>query len=163
MRIFKHILPCLLVVTLVAACSQDGGRDGRVNKQQGGAVLGAAAGALAGSQIGDGRGRIAATAIGTFLGAMAGSEVGRSLDKADMTYHNQTAQKAFETARTGTAIDWQNPDTGASGSITPTRTFQQETGNYCREYQQTITVGGQSQEAYGTACRQPDGSWQVTN
>jgi hypothetical protein len=27
------------------------------------------------------------------------------------------------------------------------------------EFQQTITVGGQTQRAYGTACRKPDSSW----
>ncbi|HXQ49893.1 MAG TPA: hypothetical protein VN802_02260 [Stellaceae bacterium] len=31
----------------------------------------------------------------------------------------------------------------------------------CREFQQTITVGGQPQEAHGTTCQQPDGSWKV--
>jgi hypothetical protein len=31
----------------------------------------------------------------------------------------------------------------------------------CREFQQTITVGGTAQEAYGTSCLQPDGSWKV--
>ncbi len=28
-----------------------------------------------------------------------------------------------------------------------------------REYQTTITIGGEEKEAYGTACLQPDGSW----
>jgi surface antigen len=42
------------------------------------------------------------------------------------------------------------------------RTYQTSAGQYCREYQQTIVVGGQSQSAYGTACRQPDGSWKIT-
>ncbi|MEE8203551.1 MAG: hypothetical protein V3R74_07315, partial [Alphaproteobacteria bacterium] len=31
----------------------------------------------------------------------------------------------------------------------------------CREYQTTVNVGGQVEQAYGTACRQPDGSWQI--
>jgi hypothetical protein len=31
----------------------------------------------------------------------------------------------------------------------------------CREFQQTITVGGTPQEAYGTSCLQPDGNWKV--
>jgi hypothetical protein len=34
-------------------------------------------------------------------------------------------------------------------------------GRYCREYQSTVTVGGLPQGGYGTACMQPDGSWQV--
>ena len=32
---------------------------------------------------------------------------------------------------------------------------------YCREYQQTITIVGKTQKGYGTACLQPDGSWQL--
>jgi hypothetical protein len=33
----------------------------------------------------------------------------------------------------------------------------------CREFQQTITVGGKPQAAYGTTCQQPDGSWKVVD
>jgi hypothetical protein len=32
---------------------------------------------------------------------------------------------------------------------------------YCREYQSTMTVGGQQIASYGTACQQPDGSWRI--
>ena len=35
--------------------------------------------------------------------------------------------------------------------------------SYCREYQTTATVGGMAQQSFGTACRQPDGSWQIRN
>jgi surface antigen len=45
--------------------------------------------------------------------------------------------------------------------ITPSNYYQSQSGQYCREYTQKIQVGGKSQEAYGTACRQPDGTWQV--
>ena len=27
----------------------------------------------------------------------------------------------------------------------------------------TVTVGGKTEEAYGNACRQPDGTWRVKN
>lgn len=33
----------------------------------------------------------------------------------------------------------------------------------CREFQQTVTVGGQPQQGYGTTCQQPDGSWQIVS
>jgi surface antigen len=26
-----------------------------------------------------------------------------------------------------------------------------------------VTVGGRAEQAYGTACRQPDGSWQIVS
>jgi len=31
---------------------------------------------------------------------------------------------------------------------------------YCREYSETFQIGGRTQQGYGTACLQPDGSWQ---
>jgi surface antigen len=33
----------------------------------------------------------------------------------------------------------------------------------CREFQQTIMIGGQPQKAYGTACHQPDGTWKIVH
>ena len=32
---------------------------------------------------------------------------------------------------------------------------------YCREYTQSLKIGNAVQQGYGTACRQPDGSWQL--
>lgn len=32
---------------------------------------------------------------------------------------------------------------------------------YCREYTQTFTIGNTTQKGYGTACLQPDGSWEI--
>jgi hypothetical protein len=32
----------------------------------------------------------------------------------------------------------------------------------CREYNSQIMIGGQPQPAYGYACQQPDGSWQIS-
>jgi hypothetical protein len=36
-------------------------------------------------------------------------------------------------------------------------------GEGCREYQGTAEIGGAEQPVYGTACRQPDGTWRITN
>ena len=166
----KVLMACALTLSL-AACAQPGGGGGygsnsggpMISKQTGGAVLGGVGGALAGSQFGKGKGQLAMTAVGTLLGAFIGSEVGSSLDRADHAYANQAGQQAFESARSGQAIAWNNPDSGHAGSVTPMRTYEQAPGQFCREYQQTVMVGGQEQRSYGTACRQPDGSWKVVN
>lgn len=34
-------------------------------------------------------------------------------------------------------------------------------GQQCREYTRTVYIGNRAQEAYGTACLQPDGSWMI--
>ena len=151
--VISALLASSLLATGLAGCT----------KAQMGTVLGAGGGAAIGSQIGSGRGQLAAVAIGTLLGAYAGSQVGASLDRADQAYANQTAQNSFEQNPDGAASSWQNPNSGHSGTVTPTYTYQTNTGQYCREYTQTINVGGQSEQAYGRACRMPDGSWQIQN
>lgn len=142
----------------VAACNRDAGR-----KEQLGTLAGAGLGALAGSQIGGGRGQMAAIAVGTLVGALAGSEIGKSLDRADRLAMQRTTQSALEESRSGQTVAWSNPDSGNSGSVTPQPAYQTSSGQYCREFQQTIVVGGQEESAYGTACRQSDGSWKIVS
>jgi hypothetical protein len=71
----------------------------------------------------------------------------------------ETAQIRATTAPVGERIIWS--DQGASGSVVTTREGTSTSGRYCREFQQTVTIGGRAEQAYGTACQQPDGSWQV--
>ncbi len=138
----------------LAACS--GGE-----KEKAGTVIGAGLGALAGAHVGKGTGRTIAVAVGTLAGAALGGEVGKSLDRADRLAMRRSTQTALEKNRTGAASAWSNPDAGNEGTVTPTRTYKTASGQYCREYQQTITVGGKTEQAYGRACRQPDGSWRI--
>ncbi|MEN6542653.1 hypothetical protein [Parvibaculum sp.] len=39
--------------------------------------------------------------------------------------------------------------------------YRSTSGQYCREYQSTIRVGGRLQQSYGTACLGEDGDWRV--
>lgn len=147
-----------LISFSMAACTTDG--TGNINKSDIGMLLGAGGGAVAGAQFGKGRGRLVGVAAGTLLGAALGRSIGGSLDKADMAYYNNASQNTLETAKTGSTSAWSNPDSGTSGTITPTRTYE-VSGSYCREYTQTIRVQGKLEEGYGKACRQPDGSWRI--
>lgn len=158
----KSIIASVAAAGLLVGCANNGqpGEFG-ANKTTAGGLVGAGLGGLAGSQIGGGTGKLVATGAGVLIGALLGSEVGKSLDKADRDYASR-AQNQAAAAPIGQTIVWSNPETGHSGHVTPTREGRDtNTGAYCREFQQTITVGGQSQQGYGTACRQPDGSWKV--
>lgn len=158
MTITKNLIKLSLLAVLaisLAACQNSG------PKQTGGTLIGAAAGGLLGAQIGKGSGQLAATAAGALLGAWVGSEVGKSLDRADRAYAQQAHKQALA-APVGQTITWNNPESGNSGTVTPVRDgTDQASGAYCREYQQTVTVGGKTEQAYGTACRQPDGTWKI--
>lgn len=134
--------------------------EGMGNKQLLGTGGGAVVGGLLGSQVGKGSGQLWATGAGVLLGALAGGEIGSSLDRADMAYAQQANQRAY-TAPVGERISWNNPQSGNSGYIVPTRDGYSSSGRYCREYHQSIVVGGKTQSGYGTACQQPDGTWEI--
>lgn len=159
----KQLFSFSLVALMLTACANGPGGQQMGNKQMGGTVLGGIGGALLGSTIGKGDGRLVAVAAGTLLGAALGNSIGSSLDAADMSYYNQTSQQALETIPAGQTLPWSNPQSGNYGSITPSGYYQTAQGQYCREYTQTISVGGRSEKGYGRACRQPDGAWQVVN
>ncbi len=132
-------------------------------KQTVGTLLGAGVGALVGSQLGGGKGKLAAVVVGTLGGAFLGSEVGKSLDSEDRMYLEKNAQDTLETTQVGTATAWKNPDSGNSGTFTPTRTYVATSGENCREFESTIYVDGSEETATGIACRQPGGTWKITN
>jgi surface antigen len=130
-------------------------------KETGGTLLGAGLGALIGSNVGSGKGQLTAVALGALVGAWAGSEVGKSLDKADRLFAEKNAQDSLEYAQVGQKQTWQNPDSGNSGTFTPTRTYQTKNMQDCREFITTIYVAGKKETATGRACRNKDGTWKI--
>jgi surface antigen len=126
------------------------------SKQDQGFIIGAIAGGLLGNQIGGGSGRALATIVGAAAGAAIGGSIGRTMDETD----RMNAALALENVRTGVPSSWVNPDTGYEYVVTPTNTYDSGTGP-CREYTMDATIGGKTEQIYGTACRQADGSWQV--
>lgn len=165
MRKFLSIKPlltlCLLgTLGMTAACQNPNGAGSWGTKQTVGTGLGAVGGGLLGSQIGGGSGRLVATGVGAVLGGLIGNEIGASLDSADKAALGQATARAYS-APIGQQISWNNPQSGNSGVIVPTRDGYDGNGAYCREFNQKITVGGRTQDAFGTACQQPDGSWKI--
>ncbi len=125
-----------------------------------GAVGGGALGGLIAAAAGGNAAVIAASAVG---GILLGGFLGNMLDERDKRMAAEAAQRALETSPTGKPVSWQNPDSGHYGTVTPVKTYQTAGGSYCREYQQIVTIDGKQEKAYGTACRQPDGSWKTVN
>lgn len=153
------LIPMVLAALSLTACET---MQGRGNKELIGGGSGAILGGLAGSQIGSGSGQLWATGAGVLLGALVGSEIGRSLDKADQAYLNQANYQA-QSAPIGETVTWNNPESGNYGSVTPVRDGYSSGGRYCREYQQSISVGGRQETAYGTACQMPNGDWEIVS
>src|SRR5512132_2265435 len=117
------VLPAVLLAALATGSCQDGGSGGGSDfgpKTGVGAALGAAGGGLLGAAAG-------------------GGATGSVLDDQDRRTAANTTQQALESKPSGTTSTWTNPDTGHSGSVTPIRTYQASNGQYCREYEQSMT------------------------
>lgn len=157
MRIVTSATATVVAVAMLglAGCTSAG------PNEQAGTLLGAIAGGLAGAQFGKGGGRDVMIGVGALLGGAIGGNVGRSMDAVDRQLMSQETEHALNEVPSNQTTQWRNPDNGHAGTITPRNTTEPRPGIYCREYQQTVTIGGQTEQAYGTACRQPDGSWKI--
>lgn len=122
-----------------------------------GFLTGAVAGGLIGSTVGKGSGQVMAIAAGTVAGALIGSSIGQDMDNNDRA----RMQQALESNAIGQPAYWRNANTGASYRVTPVKNVTHKDNKYCREYRTTADIAGKQQQIYGTACRQPDGSWKV--
>lgn len=154
----KYLAVLAMAGSLLAGCTTTG------HKQDIGTVLGGVAGAVIGAELGGhGDSRDIGLAAGAIIGAAVGSDIGKSLDRQDRFYMQRAQREAFEYTPSGQAATWRNPDTGHGGSVTPRPAYEVQDGEYCREFTQEIEIGGRVEEGYGTACRQPDGSWKIAS
>lgn len=149
----KELMVGVMASSLALAACEEGHE-----REQAGTLIGAAAGALLGSAVSD---SAVLVAVGAVAGAYLGGQLGRKLDERDRQYLQTTTQNSLTKAPAGQTSRWANPDSGNSGTITPQKTFKNTEGQDCREFQQSVTVSGQTETGYGTACRQADGTWRV--
>jgi len=99
--------------------------------------------------------------LALLAGACSGVSPNQALDGEDRELLIAARADALERNKTGQATNWSNPDTGHRGTVVPTRTYQAGNGADCREFQQTTTVSGVTDLAYGASCRTPEGTWEI--
>lgn len=149
MKTSSKILIILFFTLFFQACA---------SHKETGTLAGAVTGAAVGSSIGKGSGR----ALAIFFGAIIGSELGKAIgEHMDAQDRSRTAY-VLEHNKTNEISSWRNPDTTYSYKVQPTRTYQTNEGP-CREFTVDAQIAGETQQLYGYACRQADGTWKLTN
>ncbi len=162
---YTRLTAALLTASLLSACTEPNGAPGKgienggaLSKTDVGVAAGVVTGGLLGSAVGNGAGQVAAVIGGGLLGGMLGGAIGNSMDNADRAAYDRASQRSMQT---GSTQSWKNTKTGHHGTITPKAKYKDDAGMYCRDYTQTIYVGGKKQKGHGTACRDADGTWSV--
>lgn len=115
-----------------------------------GAATGAVGGAVVGGLVGGSTGAVA----GAILGGTLGYGVGRYMEEED----KRQMAWAMEQNR---QMAWQNDQTGASYRIQPTDTYFRD-GRECRNFSMVADVNGAPDRVNGVACRNPDGTWNMS-
>ena len=149
----KKLVIVGLTATMLAGCATGGGNQNATL----GTLAGAVGGAALGSAFGQGSGKVAAIAAGVLVGGFLGNQIGASLDADSQRYNYAASVSALDS---GYQQQWQNPQTGVYGTVNP-GPANYVNNRMCRPYTNTVYIDGQPQVARGTACRNPDGSWQV--
>ncbi|MCW2236571.1 RT0821/Lpp0805 family surface protein [Azospirillum canadense] len=145
----KKLVPAALAVALLAGCAETPKQAAKEEGIYGGVIS---------SQYGSSSSKVASSGVGTLVGAFIGKGV--TITEGDAAAAETAAKRAYS-APIGEKIGWTNPQTGHSGTLTTTRDGYNNAGQYCREYQQTVTTGSKTELGYGTACKQSDGAWKI--
>ena len=131
-----------------------------MTREESGNVIGALIGGALAYELGkDSSNKEIWVATGIIGGAIAGGHYAvltEPSQRMNATNMHTTLESIPDNAQT----KWINPNTNESGTMTVVRT-NNNNGTPCREFTQTIYVGGKAVQGYGTACRQADGSWKI--
>mgnify|MGYP000303298159 CR=1 FL=1 len=81
------------------------------------------------------------------------------MSDADIARAGAAMQRLLESQPDGATAEWQGSQSGSSGSLRLVETFQTDRGVFCRRYDETLTLGGETESYRRTACRNEDGRW----
>ena len=83
------------------------------------------------------------------------------LRKATSPMRARQPRTCSRAAAKDASVAWQNPQTGASGNITPLATSYSEGGLPCRDFLASYVHGGSQDWLQGAACRSQAAAWEV--
>jgi surface antigen len=83
------------------------------------------------------------------------------LAEADLVIARATVSEALSKGGKDTSVPWENPTTGARGTITPLASTYTQDGQTCQDFLASYVRNGSESWLQGEACRLSRGDWQV--
>jgi surface antigen len=71
------------------------------------------------------------------------------------------ASEALARGEQNASVPWENPATGARGTVTPLAAAYSHAGRTCRDFLASYVRGGAESWLQGEACRGEEGHWEV--
>jgi surface antigen len=79
----------------------------------------------------------------------------------DLTYARAAATQALAIDGKTTSVPWENPQTGARGTITPIAAAYTQDGFVCRDFLASYVHQGAESWLQGEGCRVHEGKWEI--
>lgn len=86
-----------------------------------------------------------------------------NLTDADMALARNAASDILSRGSKDASQPWENPETGARGSVTPLATTYSSEGRVCRDFLASYVRGTNEGWLQGEACQQGQGPWEIRN
>jgi surface antigen len=93
----------------------------------------------------------------------AAKSVAEAPAASDLAIARATASEVLARGGKDTSMPWENPQTGARGTVTPIATTYDQDGFTCRDFLASYVRNGTESWLQGEACRQHQGRWEVRN
>jgi hypothetical protein len=81
--------------------------------------------------------------------------------EGDLAFARAAASEVLTKGGKDASMPWENPSTGARGTITPLATVYNQDGATCRDFVASYVKNGSESWLQGEACRVARGKWEV--
>jgi surface antigen len=96
------------------------------------------------------------------VGALRPATGGLAPAEGDLAFARAAAAEVVARGGRDASVPWENPSTGARGTITPlAQAYRQEDGTTCRDFLASYVRDGSESWLQGEACRAARGPWEV--
>jgi len=87
----------------------------------------------------------------------------RAAGEGDLVIARAAVSEVLTKGGKDISMPWENPNTGARGTITPLATDYDQDGRTCRDFLASYVKNGSESWLQGEACRASRGKWEVRN
>ena len=79
----------------------------------------------------------------------------------DLAYARAAATEVLKTNEKNASLPWENPKSGARGTVTPIASAYSQEGRTCRNFLASYVNGRAEAWLQGEACKEAKGAWEV--
>jgi hypothetical protein len=88
-------------------------------------------------------------------------QVGDLPPDSDLVFTRAAVSEVLSRAGNDASVTWENPQSGARGTVTPIASVYDQDGQTCRDFLASYVQGSSQAWLRGEACKQPRGDWEV--